>query len=81
MGASASSLFGAIWNRLFGSDEYKIVMVGLDNAGKTTILYRLCAAARKDTVHPRTHNETPDMTQGMSLRGATLCAALAEAWP
>ena len=28
-------------NRLFGSGQYKIVMVGLDNAGKSTILYRL----------------------------------------
>ena len=32
-----------LWQRLFGSNEYKITMVGLDNAGKTTILYRLCA--------------------------------------
>ncbi len=36
MGLATSSLYG--W--LFGG-EYKVVMVGLDNAGKTTILYRL----------------------------------------
>ena len=36
MGLAISSLYG--W--LFGG-QYKVVMVGLDNAGKTTILYRL----------------------------------------
>ena len=42
MGAGLSFLL----HRLFGGGEYKIVMVGLDNAGKSTILYRLCASAR-----------------------------------
>mmetsp|Transcript_31040 Transcript_31040/g.68886 ORF Transcript_31040/g.68886 Transcript_31040/m.68886 type:complete len:184 (+) Transcript_31040:248-799(+) len=37
MGALVSTLWG-MW---FGGKEYKIVMVGLDNAGKTTILYKL----------------------------------------
>lgn len=38
MGILASRL----WRRLFGSDaECKIVIVGLNNAGKTTILYKL----------------------------------------
>ncbi|XP_063224636.1 ADP-ribosylation factor-like protein 5B isoform X6 [Bacillus rossius redtenbacheri] len=32
-------LFTKIWS-LFGNEEHKIVMVGLDNAGKTTILYQ-----------------------------------------
>ncbi|EEA08515.1 putative ADP ribosylation factor [Cryptosporidium serpentis] len=30
-----------IWNRLFGKREMRILMVGLDAAGKTTILYKL----------------------------------------
>ncbi|CUV04708.1 ARF1/2 like small GTpase [Cryptosporidium parvum Iowa II] len=30
-----------IWNRLFGKKEMRILMVGLDAAGKTTILYKL----------------------------------------
>ncbi|KAJ8917460.1 hypothetical protein NQ315_005507 [Exocentrus adspersus] len=32
-------LFSKIWS-LFGNEEHKIVIVGLDNAGKTTILYQ-----------------------------------------
>ena len=35
------SLASALWSRLFGVGEFKIVMVGLDNAGKTTLLHML----------------------------------------
>ncbi|KAG8467086.1 hypothetical protein KFE25_000402 [Diacronema lutheri] len=34
-------LVSTLWSRLVGTTEYKIVMVGLHNAGKTTILYKL----------------------------------------
>jgi len=37
MGSTLSSLF----SRLFGKKQVKILMVGLDEAGKTTILYKL----------------------------------------
>lgn len=37
MGLSISRLF----SRLFGKREMRILMVGLDAAGKTTILYKL----------------------------------------
>uniref|UniRef100_A0AC34FGY5 ADP-ribosylation factor n=1 Tax=Panagrolaimus sp. ES5 TaxID=591445 RepID=A0AC34FGY5_9BILA len=37
MGLTISNLFG----RLFGKKEVRILMVGLDAAGKTTILYKL----------------------------------------
>ena len=37
MGLAISSL----WGYLSGTTEHKIVMVGLDNAGKSTLLYRL----------------------------------------
>lgn len=37
MGLSISSLF----NRMFGKQQRRILMVGLDAAGKTTILYKL----------------------------------------
>ena len=35
------SLFGKIWQRMVGTREMRILMVGLDAAGKTTILYKL----------------------------------------
>mmetsp|Transcript_63121 Transcript_63121/g.121605 ORF Transcript_63121/g.121605 Transcript_63121/m.121605 type:complete len:181 (+) Transcript_63121:47-589(+) len=34
-------LFSSIFGSLFGSKEVRILILGLDNAGKTTILYRL----------------------------------------
>ena len=37
MGLTISSLFG----RLFAKKQMRILMVGLDAAGKTTILYKL----------------------------------------
>ena len=33
--------FSSFWDRLFGKTEMRILMVGLDAAGKTTILYKL----------------------------------------
>lgn len=35
------SLFGKLFQGLFGKKECRILMVGLDAAGKTTILYKL----------------------------------------
>ena len=35
------SLFTKVWARMLGSKEMRILMVGLDAAGKTTILYKL----------------------------------------
>ena len=33
--------FSKVWSKLFGKKEMRILMVGLDAAGKTTILYQL----------------------------------------
>merc|ERR1712038_1876605 len=42
MGVAAMGLaFSKIWARLVGKTEMRILMVGLDAAGKTTILYKL----------------------------------------
>eukprot|EP00931_Biecheleriopsis_adriatica_P061448 TRINITY_DN36948_c0_g1_i1.p1 TRINITY_DN36948_c0_g1~~TRINITY_DN36948_c0_g1_i1.p1 ORF type:complete len:211 (-),score=53.70 TRINITY_DN36948_c0_g1_i1:21-629(-) len=38
---SASDVLSSMWVRLYGQQEVCIIMVGLDNAGKTTMLYRL----------------------------------------
>jgi len=35
------SLFSKVWQRMVGTREMRILMVGLDAAGKTTILYKL----------------------------------------
>ncbi|CAH7668716.1 arf/Sar family protein [Phakopsora pachyrhizi] len=32
---------GILWSRLFGKQEIKLVILGLDNAGKSTILYKI----------------------------------------
>ena len=34
-------MFSKIWQRFLGKKEMRILMVGLDAAGKTTILYKL----------------------------------------
>ncbi len=35
------NLFAKLWDRFAGKKEQRILMVGLDSAGKTTILYKL----------------------------------------
>ena len=35
------SYFSSLFDSLFGTKELKVIMCGLDNAGKTTILYKL----------------------------------------
>jgi ADP-ribosylation factor-like protein 1 len=35
------NLLTSVWERLFGQQEFRILILGLDAAGKTTILYKL----------------------------------------
>lgn len=34
-------LFSRVWQAFFNYDEFKVIIVGLNNAGKTTTLYKL----------------------------------------
>ena len=38
---SQGNLFSAVWAKLVSKRDMRILMVGLDAAGKTTILYKL----------------------------------------
>eukprot|EP00762_Andalucia_godoyi_P007167 ANDGO_08089.mRNA.1 ADP-ribosylation factor 1 len=45
-------LFSRVFDSLFGSKEHRILIVGLDNAGKTTILHKLHSGNAVTTTVP-----------------------------
>jgi len=52
---------GILFSRMlaaFGEREARILVLGLDNAGKTTILYRLQVRRGRGHCHPPTHSLT-----------------------
>ena len=40
----AGSFFSSLFSKLWGSKEIRILILGLDGAGKTTILYRFTSS-------------------------------------
>jgi len=47
-------LFSNLFAKLWGSQEYRILILGLDNAGKTTILYKLHTGEVMNTTPSKT---------------------------
>ncbi|KZV80546.1 ARF/SAR superfamily, partial [Exidia glandulosa HHB12029] len=51
-----STAMGALSSRLFGAKEIQMMMIGLDGAGKTTILYKLKLGRVETTIPTVGHN-------------------------
>jgi hypothetical protein len=65
MGALLSSLFALLWR---SNRKHKVVIVGLDNAGKTTALYKLQLGAQRKKRNAGAYSLSPRAVQ------ARLCA-------
>ncbi|RLN93663.1 hypothetical protein BBJ28_00003627 [Nothophytophthora sp. Chile5] len=59
--------FSRVFERLFGKKEMRILMVGLDAAGKTTILYKLKLGEVVTTIP--TIGDAAGMTDKLGLHG------------
>ncbi|KAH8059104.1 GTP binding protein [Aureococcus anophagefferens] len=75
--------FSRIWERMFGKKEMRILMVGLDAAGKTTILYKLKLG---EALSPASADQaaapaTPPLVGAPSRRGARTIASPRVALP
>lgn len=74
-------LFSSLWRRLFAFKKFKICLVGLDNAGKTTTLFQLhmgevvqtqptIGSNVEEVVHNNIHYQMWDLGGQESLRSA-----------
>lgn len=66
MGLSVSKLFDKLW----GKKEMRILMVGLDAAGKTTILYKLKLGEIVTTIPTI---GALDFSKNVKVRGQSCC--------
>lgn len=60
MGAAISRIMG----KLFGTRELRVLMLGLDNAGKTCMLPCACLADRSHPVQAQDQTERQDNSDG-----------------
>lgn len=60
-GSRMGILFTKLFSNLFGDREARILVLGLDNAGKTTILYRLQVGEVVSTIPSKWYYKFPDL--------------------
>ena len=60
------NVFASLFKGLFGKKEMRILMVGLDAAGKTTILYKLKLGEIVTTIPTIGKNETQMKSSALS---------------
>jgi ADP-ribosylation factor protein 1 len=65
--------FSRLFQRLFGKKEMRILMVGLDAAGKTTILYKLKLGEIVTTIPTIGFNVETVEYKNISFTGAWRC--------
>jgi hypothetical protein len=58
------AMFGSLWKRLFDSKEFKICIVGLDNAGKVCLV--LCCVSCLHPTFPNSQTATESMVALLS---------------
>ena len=71
------NMFASLFKGLFGKKEMRILMVGLDAAGKTTILYKLKLGEIVTTIPTigkiarKSLSSNSDLTVALSLQDST----------
>jgi len=74
-------IFSTFWRRIFGYQEFKVCIVGLDNAGKTTILFQLhlgevvetqptIGSNVEEVIHKNVHFQVWDLSGQDTLRSS-----------